>query len=446
MRWTLSNPVVVVALILPSLVAAQAPSYTPLFLGPFDPGRINEGGEVLGSITVGGAVRGLVVEAGEPYRLLPLPAGMVSSYAIDLNDSGVIVGAVSALSSPEFGGQAAAWDPDGGGGYTVRLLGRLPGHVTSRATAVNNLGDIVGYSSNSTFRYPVLFTSPGGVMDLSATGVFDPVDLNDQRVLVDHSFTAKRLDLDTMIAEDLGVPTPPGGPLYIATRAEVINETNQIAGAAILATSTDCDRQAARYTDGIGWQIFSSCGPSNGVYDMNDQGDVIMRLNLANYIRFEGEGTFLIEDLIVNGIGHWYLINSYRIAINNARQMVVWAHNPTTGEDGTLLLMPRATAVPENGGGSPASPARVSAAPNPMRWTTTIRYELPDANRVHLTIYDATGRLVRRLRDGTPEEAAFHAVTWDGRDERGRSVGSGVYSVRMVVGGEVRSIRLVLVR
>lgn len=448
MRRASSTLAFAVALVLPSLAAAQAPRYTPLFLGPFGPGRINERGEVLGRITVGGAERGLVVRAGEPYRLLPLPAGMISSYAIDLNDAGAIVGAVGASSSPEFGGQAAVWDPDGGGGYTVRVLGRLPGHVSSRATAVNNLGDIVGYSSNGTYRYPVLFTAPGGVMDLSATGVFDPVDLNDQRVLVDHSFTARRLDLDTMIAEDLGVPAPPGGPRYLATRAEAINEANQVAGAAILATSTTCDRQAARYTDGVGWQIFSTCGPNNSAYDMNDLGDVIMRLNVANYVRLEGAGTFLIEDLIVHDIGHWYLINSFGIAINNARQMVVWGQNPTTGQSGALLLMPQgAAAVPENDAGPSVSPALLfAAAPNPMNRMTTIRYELRDAARVSLTIHDAAGRLVRRLRDGTPEEAGFHVAAWDGRDERGHAVGSGVYSSRFAAGSEVRSIQLVLVR
>ena len=69
-------------------------------------------------------------------------------------------------------------------------------------------------------------------------------------------------------------------------------------------------------------------------------GDVIMRLNLANYVTLEGSGTFLVEDLIVPQVGHWYLLNGFGVSINNARQMVVWGSNPTTGQSGPLLLTP----------------------------------------------------------------------------------------------------------
>jgi hypothetical protein len=128
--------------------------------------------------------------------------------------------------------------------------------------------------------------------------------------------------------------------------------------------------------------------------------------------------------------------------------MVVWAQNPTTGQSGALLLTPLgAASLPENTAGAPASPALLlSAAPNPMNPMTTIRYELRDAARVRLTIHDATGRLVRRLLDGTPEEAGYHVVEWNGRDESGHAVGSGVYSGRLAAGNDVRSIQLVLVR
>ncbi len=44
---------------------------------------------------------------------------------------------------------------------------------------------------------------------------------------------------------------------------------------------------------------------------MNEQGDVVMPLNVAPYVRFEGLGTFLVEDLIVNDVGHWYVSNYF---------------------------------------------------------------------------------------------------------------------------------------
>ncbi|UCD73826.1 MAG: hypothetical protein JSV91_08500 [Phycisphaerales bacterium] len=317
--------------------SADVPGFRAEFLG--DSGGIaamNEAGVVVGTGTSGGSLRAWFAASGTPMTFLPLPAGMTSSWATDINDAGVIVGAVSEAYSPEFGGQAVAWFPDGQGGWDIELLGTIPGHVSGNATALNNLGDIVGYSSNGTYRYPVLFTDPDGVMDLSFTGIFDPQDVNDRRMVVDRSFIAKRLDLNTMAAEELGLPEGS----YLATSGFAINESDQVAGVAILTTSTDCDRQAARFTDGVGWEILSTCGKYNGAEDMNDHGDVVMRLNLAPWVLLEGEGTFRIEDLITEGNGHWYVINSFGLAINNSRQMAVWAKNLTTGQNGAVLLTP----------------------------------------------------------------------------------------------------------
>jgi uncharacterized membrane protein len=319
--------------------AAAPPSYQANFLGEgVGINAMNESAVIVGTMAAEGGIRGWVASVQTGVTLLPLPPSMLGSFANDINEAGVIVGAVSQAYSPEFGGEAAVWIPDGAGGYTTALLGKLPGHVRSNATAVNNLGDIVGYSSDGTFRLPVLFTAPGGVQDLSPTGIFDPKDINDQRVVVDDSFTVKRLDLDTMIVEDLGVP-PAGSQSYRATSSEAINESNQVAGLAILATSTDCDREAARFTDGVGWEILSGCGSSNGATDINDLGDVVMRLNVAPYVFFEGVGTFRIEDLIVEDVGHWFLVNAAP-AINSSQQIAVFAHNTTTGESGIVLLTP----------------------------------------------------------------------------------------------------------
>jgi hypothetical protein len=317
---------------------AEPPVYTPEFLGPGNgAAAINDSGVVVGDIILS-TTRAWVASSGAELTLLPLPEGFISARASDINEAGVIVGVVSEFSDPYYvRAEAASWTPDGQGGYAVHRLGKLPGHVSSWATALNDVGDIVGYSSNGTFRYPVLFTGTG-VADLTFTGIFDPQDVNDRRFVVDSSFTVKRLDLNTMEVEDLGVPSG----AYIATGAAAINEENQVAGVAILATSTNCDREAARYTDGIGWEILSGCGSSNHASDMNDVGDVVMRLNVAPWVRIEGEGTFVLEDLIENDVGHWYVINAGP-SMNNAGQLVVWAHNPTTGEAGTLLLTPRAS-------------------------------------------------------------------------------------------------------
>ncbi len=68
--------------------------------------------------------------------------------------------------------------------------------------------------------------------------------------------------------------------------------------------------------------------------------------------------------------------------------------------------------------------------PNPFNPITEIRYQLPEASEVQIVICDLLGREVRCLVDERVE-AGTHSVVWDGRDDLGRKVGSGVYLVRM---------------
>ena len=432
-------------LVAPAMAIAQTPRYTPVFLGPAQPGHINAGAQVIGRLTVGGNLRGVVMRAGEPLELLPLPAGMISAVANDINDAGVVVGQVGPYYSPEFGGRAAAWYPDGHGGHTVVAFGVLPGHVIASATAVNNLGDIVGYSGNGTYRYPVFFRGPNDLVDLTPTGIFDPVDINDQRVVVDNSSTAKRLDLDTMIAEDLGVPDPPGDTNYRATWTTAINESNQVVGSAILATSTSCDRQPTRYTDGVGWEVFSSCGANNGVSDINDGGDMVMLVIITPYVRFEGGGTFSLESVIVNDVGHWYAVTTTAGWINNSRHIVMYGTNPATGQTGTVLLVPEATTgVPDVG--HLVDRLALTVKPNPLQARAVIRFSLPTAGPVDLTICDLAGRKVSTVLAGAWQDQGVSEVAWDGRGVQGAAIPGGVYFVHLRAGGLAIVRRLVVVR
>jgi beta propeller repeat protein len=81
--------------------------------------------------------------------------------------------------------------------------------------------------------------------------------------------------------------------------------------------------------------------------------------------------------------------------------------------------------------------------PNPFNPRTTVSYSVPVPGAVELRVYDVRGSLVRTLVDEAVA-AGLHAVTWDGRDDRGASVGSGVYFVRLSSRGDVRTQRVVL--
>jgi hypothetical protein len=76
--------------------------------------------------------------------------------------------------------------------------------------------------------------------------------------------------------------------------------------------------------------------------------------------------------------------------------------------------------------------AGLSNHPNPFNPTTTISFRLSERTRVRLEVFEASGRVVRRVLDGVPLEAGAHAIAWDGRDDAGLPVASGTYFYRVV--------------
>ena len=83
--------------------------------------------------------------------------------------------------------------------------------------------------------------------------------------------------------------------------------------------------------------------------------------------------------------------------------------------------------------------------PNPFNSSTHFRYELPAAGPVRLDIYDLLGQRVRRLVAGH-RGAGFHRALWDGRDEKGRAVASGVYLARLDAGSRSAVRKVIALR
>jgi hypothetical protein len=84
-------------------------------------------------------------------------------------------------------------------------------------------------------------------------------------------------------------------------------------------------------------------------------------------------------------------------------------------------------------------------SPNPFNPSTVIRFYLPERCVMSLDVYDASGRLVKRLAAQNCEKG-MHSVLWDGRDAAGRAAGSGIYFARLRAGKEVQSRKMILLR
>ena len=110
------------------------------------------------------------------------------------------------------------------------------------------------------------------------------------------------------------------------------------------------------------------------------------------------------------------------------------------GDLGTILVRSIPTSVP---GQVPLASLNISGHPNPFNPSTTLSLKLPASGVVQVEILDLRGRRVKLLQDGHLSEGLTE-ITWTGRDDAGRLVGSGVYFARVSSSGGSETTKLVL--
>jgi len=83
--------------------------------------------------------------------------------------------------------------------------------------------------------------------------------------------------------------------------------------------------------------------------------------------------------------------------------------------------------------------------PNPFNPQTTIRYQLSQTLRVHLSIFNLVGQEIRTLVNAV-KTAGYHSAVWDGRDNADVNVASGTFVYRIQVGQLMEVKKLILIR
>ncbi|HTY59342.1 MAG TPA: choice-of-anchor D domain-containing protein [Bacteroidota bacterium] len=95
--------------------------------------------------------------------------------------------------------------------------------------------------------------------------------------------------------------------------------------------------------------------------------------------------------------------------------------------------------------GAPSSYALQQNYPNPFNPTTEIRFSVPSPSEVKLVVYNTLGQEVRTLFAGHAEPGT-RVVRWDGRDDRGGALSSGMYVYRITAGDFVQSRKMLLLK
>ena len=117
---------------------------------------------------------------------------------------------------------------------------------------------------------------------------------------------------------------------------------------------------------------------------------------------------------------------------NDYREFPIYVTIQTNIEDSDNITAPESYDIMQN-------------YPNPFNPETRIRFSLEQGSYVTLNIYDVLGRHIRTLKDGYLP-AAEYIVTWDGRDDNGRMLSSGVYFYRLSVNQSVSSKKMILLK
>jgi len=126
--------------------------------------------------------------------------------------------------------------------------------------------------------------------------------------------------------------------------------------------------------------------------------------------------------------------------IGIASDNVIWL----TSKKGVWQLIPTSTLV-ETDDNIPSEFAITGNYPNPFNPKTTIEFSIPETGFINLSIYNITGQKIRELAADTMT-AGTHSVVWDGKDENGMIVSSGIYLSRLRSGEHIAAGRMLLMK
>lgn len=104
----------------------------------------------------------------------------------------------------------------------------------------------------------------------------------------------------------------------------------------------------------------------------------------------------------------------------------------TDVEEHKLALLPSEFALGQN-------------YPNPFNHNTIIKYSVPVPSQVKIRIYNVLGQKVRNLVN-EPQQAGYKTIHWDGKNDRGVEVSSGVYFYQMQAGDFVKNMKMILLK
>ncbi len=346
--------VVGICTLLPGFALAQVPAYSVDYMGP-GYGTMNNAGVVIGNESA--VYPGTPwVNDGSGLQYLPLPVIAVAGSAADINDAGVIVGAID-TDDDFINDIPVKWTPDGHGGYVVDLLPLAGSALRGHAVAINNNGVILatGLAIGSLPTYTA-YVIDGET--ITHVGLSNPMDINDNGIILTNNqlydyYTATSLGFDPLPAD------MPQGYLYPAS----INNFDEVI-VNILTTIIGHTRYHAIgiYTVGVGWDLFMDVQTVYSAGSINDNGDVTLHhVNSGcGLVYLSDLGFYCPASLLDEGSLDWAVSGASVIATDGT--ILARGGNSGTSQYGLVRLSAAGDLS------APTAPVNLAAVPHEATW------------------------------------------------------------------------------
>ena len=142
------------------------------------------------------------------------------------------------------------------------------------------------------------------------------------------------------------------------------------------------------------------------------------------------DSTHEVESLAEGSTYHWRVRARNSFGWGPYSEIRTFEVQTTSVEEGSNL--PNAFALNQN-------------YPNPFNPSTSISYELPKPENVRIIVYDLTGRQVRELVNERKQTGSY-TVLWDGNNQQGRLVASGLYVYQIRAGGFSQTLKMLFMK
>jgi len=176
-------------------------------------------------------------------------------------------------------------------------------------------------------------------------------------------------------------------------------------------------------------------------YKANDFGPWVI---IASNVKVDSNGNGKYDYVVPSGSGteRWTI----RVIANDTN-----AHQGFDDSDGTItveyLSKPGEEPIPKEQSAVAVKADFISEPfPNPFNPITSVKFGLKNSGRVSIKIFDVSGKIVRTIYNGDTFERGEHVVQWDGRNDAGKIVPSGIYFLHFYTEGYSETRKLILLR